>query len=140
MDQGIVNILLGILILAGAFACVYIGIFFMQLTKTAKRADETLNEVNATVAELRPRIIPIIENLEQTTVQVNQEISMLDRILGDVSQVTDKLAETADKVAGLSEKPVAFANGVVDRFVRIRKERKALRDERREELIARREE
>lgn len=128
MGDTIITVLLGLLIAAGVLAVVYIALVLKKAIVVLGSVDEALRESATTISALRESIVPVIAEAEDTVRSVNTEMARIDGVVGNLVDVSDKIAVTAEKVNAIVNKPLDAVNSAALRFRRIRRERAAERD------------
>lgn len=117
------SILIIALLALSAGAVFFLIIVLMKAARVLQGTERTVEELNETLAELRPRVMPIVENAEETVARINNDLEQFEFILADISSVTENIAGVSDKVTTIVEAPVKVSNGIVERFLQLRKDR-----------------
>lgn len=117
------QVLILVLIAVSAVAVFYLILVLRNAAKLLLKAQSSVDELNKSVAELRPRVLPIIENAEETLARVNNDLEQVEYVLTDVSSVTQNIADLSDKVSNIVATPVKVGNDIVERFLNLRKAR-----------------
>lgn len=117
------SILIIMLLALSAGAVFFLIIVLIKAARVLQGTERTVEELNETLAELRPRVMPIVENAEQTVARINNDLEQFEFILADISSVTENIAGVSDKVTTIVEAPVKVSNTIVERFLQLRKDR-----------------
>lgn len=125
MGDTVITVLLGLLIAAGVLAIVYLALVLRKVITVLSSVDETLRESSTTISALRESVVPVIAEAEGAVKAVNLEMERIDGIVTNLSEISDKITTTADKVNTIVNKPLDAANSIGVRFRKIRRERAA---------------
>lgn len=117
------DILIILLLALAAGAVFYLILVIRDASKVVRKFESTVDEVNTSIAELRPRVLPIIENAEETITRVNNDVEQFEFILSDIASVTENIASVSDKVTNIVSAPVTVTNNILDRYFNLRKAR-----------------
>lgn len=128
MGDTVITVLLGLLIAAGVFAVIYVALVLKKTITVLASVDETLQASASTIAALRDSIVPVIVEAEGTVKSVNSEMARIEGVVGNLADVSEKIAHTADKVNNIVNIPLDAANSISERFRTIRREKAAQRE------------
>jgi len=113
----LMDLMLGLLALAGIVLIIYLIVTFARLQQTLKEANRMISDlrgpVNDTVRKLPALMDQVSEigaNVEQLTVSINEDVPGM---LEDVHQVTSTARESVDAVGGVVTE---VGNGITNLF------------------------
>ncbi|MFH1196502.1 MAG: DUF948 domain-containing protein [bacterium] len=87
----VIEILLAILIIAASALCVY-------LIKSLIKLNETLDLIRQDIHTLSEKTLPVLENLNETTRNLNRVTSDVESKVGDIISVVDRYKEKFLKI------------------------------------------
>lgn len=120
--SGVLNI---ILIIVFCLVGVALIVFLVELIKTLRAAQKTINDVEPTLknvetitTEIQPtlaKIDPLMDRVQLTVDSLNLEMMRVDQILEDVSEITDTASSATAAVDNITNAPLKAVSNVASK-------------------------